>query len=106
MIAGKILAVIEYLSAVNITIGIQKAHGAFHEDRLTGAGFAHDGKALTLINIKRNTPQCVKDLSPKSEFDIQVLHREDHIVFRIVNGTPLLTLHGSWDLQHQQKHCR
>ena len=45
---------------------------------------------LTGISMGAST-QRVKDLSAQGKFNVQILHREDDIIIRIVNGNPLLT---------------
>ena len=72
---------IENLSAVDPSVGIQKTHHGLTENAFAGARFADNGKALSLIDIQCHSAKRRQDMSAEPEFHDEVT--DLHQCFRV-----------------------
>ena len=68
---------IEDLAAVDGGVAVQKAHHGLHRDRFAGAGLAHDGHCLALLQIQIDPADGVDHTGVGTEGDVQVFELED-----------------------------
>ena len=94
---GQVHAVIEDLAGFDDGIVGQDAQNSLDTDRLTGAGFAHDGQRLAPVKIKADAADSLHQAAVSTEIDPQVLDRQDHIVIHHFSSHVITPLRVWWD---------
>ena len=86
---GQILAM-EHNGAVGDgAVGLQHAGEGLGEHRFSGAGLAHDGEGLALIEVQRHVPDGGQVVVPDPEFHFDVLGGQDDVAILFHVRPPL-----------------
>ena len=72
---GQVLAIIEDLATLVNGVTCGNAHDGLRGNRLTGAGFATDGKGLALVEVKGNVAHCLNLTGICTEGDLKIIYR-------------------------------
>ena len=97
---GQILVMVHNATAHNMAVCIRHSQKRLGKNTLAGAGLSHNGKGLSLIQVKRTLTDCLQGLPTHTEFNFHITCGQNDL---FIHWKHPLT-HDFWDQPHRRRH--